>query len=171
MKYFSFILVFILSLFVFIVPCSAQVANGAIPSAALEYFEGVVTKLPSGQDYFLYRSGDYTTNLITSKDLCLDGTVIKGTNVTIYQYNQRGSSSGSYNYNPEYTVEEYDSYFVDTNTFSIAYSSLGDWAELTSRVESEGFTWVKYILWSVVLILLIIIAFKLLKNRRSYINL
>lgn len=168
------LLIFVISLlFVLsVLPVSAfQVEAGAIPAAALEYFEGVVTKLPEHHEYFLYRSGDYTSVLVSSEDLHLDGSVIYGTNVTCYEYNTRAQNGGYNQYIPSYTKNTYDSIQIDTDIFSIAYSSLGDWSPLISREESKSNNWIQYILWSVVLILLVFIAFKLIRNRRSYVNL
>lgn len=172
MKRLFLIFILLFSLIFGVFSASAvQVSNGAIPSAALEYFEGVVIKLPEHYEYFLYRSGDYTSVLVSSEDLHLDGSVVSGTNVTCYEYNTRAQNGGYNQYTPAYTKYTYDSIQIDTDIYSIAYSSLGDWSPLISREESKSYNWIQYILWSVVLILLVFICFKLIRNRRSYISL
>lgn len=163
--------IFIISicLLLFLFPLSAAadtVDQGTISSAAVNYFEGVVNKLPAGYDYFIYKSGDYTATMIYSSDLTLTDSVVSGTDVTQLIYNSR-SQSDNYNYIPSFTESHLESIAIVTDYYSIAYSSLGSWSAL-GQTSNNTLT---YILYSVILILLIFVVFKLIRNRRHYINL
>lgn len=148
---------------------AASVSSGTIPSAALDYFEGLIDKLEPGEDYFVYKSGDYTSVMIYGYGLKLDGSVLSATDVTQLTYNTRGVSAGSgYNYNPTFTSVVVSSVQINTDQTSIVYSSLGDWSTLGSQKSNDILT---YILWTVLLIFFIVIIFKFFRNRRSYISL
>lgn len=149
---------------------AASVSTGTIPSAALDYFEGIIDKLEPGEDYFVYKSSDYTSVMIYGYGLKLDGSVLSATDVTQLTYNTRGASSGTsgYNYNPTFTSAEVSFVQINTDQTSIVYSSLGNWSSLGNQKSNDILT---YILWSVLLIFFIVIIFKFFRNRRSYISL
>lgn len=141
-------------------------ANGAVNSGALNYFTGVVSKLPLGTHYVIFKSGDNTTDMVFSPTLNLNGSTINGTDVTRLCYNTRSYVSGN-TYTVELTEEFTDSFILNTSSFSIIYSSLGNW----STVADTKSPIISYILFTVILILLIFVAFKFIRHRRSYINL
>lgn len=140
--------------------------TGAVNSAALNYFTGVVSKLPLGTQYVIFKSGDYTTDMVFSPTLNLNGSTINGTDVTRLCYNTRSYVSGN-TYTVELTEEFTDSFILNTSSFSIIYSSLGNW----STVADTKSPIISYILFTVIIILLIFVAFKFIRHRRSYINL
>lgn len=151
----------------FALPCSAaSVSTGTINSTALNYFEGVVKKLPAGTDYILYKSGDYTTDLVYSSDLQLSDNTVSGTDLTCLRYNTRSYTSGN-NYTSTYTEYHYQTFDLTTDDFSICYSSLGNWSDISDNSN----TTLNYILYAVIFILFIIVAFKFIRHRRSYIDL
>ena len=104
--------------------------------------------------------------MIYSSDLTLTDSVVSGTDVTQLIYNSR-SQSDNYNYIPSFTESHLESIAIVTDYYSIAYSSLGSWSAL-GQTSNNILT---YILYSVILILLIFVVFKLIRNRRHYINL
>lgn len=166
-KRISIILTVILLLIFSILPCSAvTTVNGTVNSTALNYFEGVVEKLPLGTEYIIFKSGDYTTDMVYSTDLSLNGSIVSGTNVTNLQYNTRAFVSGN-SYTTQLIEDVYQSYTLETNSFSICYSSLGNW----SAVGESTTPILTYILYTVVFGVLLLVAFKFFRNRRSYINL
>ncbi len=166
----SFI-VFLLILSFTLVPCVASAASvdaGTIPSQAETYFEGIIDNLDTGEDYFIYKSGDYSAVMLHGYDLTYSGSVVTGKNVTQIIFNTRGVSNGNYNYNPTINFSTVSSVQIDTDQTSICYSSLGSWATLGDQKTNDTLT---YILWTLVLILFVIIIFKFFRNRRSYISL
>ena len=152
-KLLSVFIILILCFSVFSFSCSAaSVSLGTIPSAALDYFEGVIDKLEPGEQYFIYKSGDYTSVMLYGYGLNLNGSVLSGTNVTQLIYNTRGYNQGSgYNYSPTFNSDVVSSIQIDTDKTSIVYSSLGTWPTLGNQKSNDLLT---YILWSVVLIFL-----------------
>ena len=163
-----FIIITVISILLLsILPCSAATTvNGTVNSTALNYFEGVVDKLPLGTEYVIFKSGDYTTDMIYSTDLSLNGSTVSGTNVTNLQYNTRAIVSGN-SYTTQLIEDVYQSYTLETNSFSICYSSLGNW----SAVGESTTPILTYILYTVIFGVLLLVAFKFFRNRRSYINL
>lgn len=141
-------------------------ATGAVNSGALNYFTGVVSKLPLGTQYVIFKSGDFTTDMVFSPTLSLNGSTINGTDVTRLSYNTRSYVSGN-NYTVELTEEMSNSFILNTTSHSIIYSSLGNW----STVADTKSPIISYILFTVIIILLIFVAFKFIRHRRSYINL
>lgn len=141
--------------------------DGTVNSTALNYFEGVVNKLPANCDYVIYRTGDYTSSMLFGFDLEVNGSnIVSSSECTELIYNTRGSGSAGYYY-PSYSTVEHDSYFVSTSESTIVYSSLGNWASVGDPNKDT----VSYILWTVVFLVLLFIVFKHFRNRRHYINL
>lgn len=167
-KYIVFLLVLSLAIAVPCVSSAASVDPGTIPSAAQTYFEGIIDNLDTGEEYFVYKSGDYSAVMIHGYDLTYSGSIVTGNNVTQIIYNTRGSTTGNYNYNPTINFSTVSSVQIDTDQTSICYSSLGSWATLGNQKSNDTLT---YILWVLVLILFVIIIFKFFRNRRSYISL
>lgn len=150
-----------------LLPISADsVDTGSINSSALNYFEGVVNKLPSNCHYVIYKTGDYTSSLLYGFDLELNGSnIVSSSECTELIYNQRVSSNSGYY--PSFSTVVHDSYFLSTSETSMIYSSLGNWPSVGDSNKNN----VEYILWTVVLIVLLFIVFKFHRNRRHYINL
>lgn len=165
------ILVVLLILVSFILPFSASAASvdsGTINSSALNYFEGIIDKLDPEEQYFIYRSGDYSATMLHGYELTLSGSVVSGSNVTQIVYNSRGIADGSYNYTPTIDYSTLESIQVSTDRTSIAYSSLGSWSTLGDQKQTDLLT---YILWIVLLVLFVIIIFKFFRYRKGYISL
>lgn len=147
---------------------AASVDSGTINASALNYFEGIIEKLDPEEQYFIYRSGDYSATMLHGYELTLSGSVVSGSNVTQIVYNSRGIADGSYNYTPTIDYSTVDSIQVSTDRTSIAYSSLGSWATLGDQKQTDLLT---YILWIVLLVLFVIIIFKFFRYRKGYISL
>ncbi len=143
------------------------VDEGTINSAALNYFTGVVNKLPANSHYVIYRTGDYTTAMVYGFDLELSGSAIRSSSdCTKLIYNSRGAGSTT-SYTPTLSSSELTSFQLSTSDTSIIYSSLGSWASVGDS-SKDIFT---YILWSIVFLILIFIVYKHFRNRRHYIDL
>lgn len=142
--------------------------EGTLNSAALNYFTGVVNKLPSNCNYVIYRSGDYAGTMVYGYDLELSGSnFVCDTSCFCLVYNARGSGSGSYDYTPTVTQSSLGKFQLTTSNQNIIYSSLGDFSSV-GDANKDTFT---YILWSIVLLILLFVVFKFHRNRRHYINL
>lgn len=140
--------------------------DGTVNSTALNYFTGVVNKLPANSDYVIYRSGDYTSVMVYGFDFELDGSVVSADDCTMLVYNQRGSGSGN-SYTPTFTSSALASFQLSTSSSSIVYSSLGSWPAVGDTSKDN----LTYILWSVIFLILIFVVYKHFRNRRHYINL
>ncbi len=165
------ILIFLCISVLFLFPISSSAASvdvGTINSGALTYFEGVIDKLETGEQYFIYRSGDYSATMLHGHQLKLSGSVISGSKVNQIVYNTRGQNTGNNQYTPTIDISTLDTVEVNTSRTSIVYSSLGSWATLGNQKSNDTLS---YILWSVIFIVFIIVIFKFFKNRRSYISL
>lgn len=160
--------VFLFTFVIFALPVSAEsVEYGSISSSVMSYLEGVVEKLPAGTEYFMFKSGDYTVDLITGYDLTYDDNIVSGTGeLTRYQYNTRQVISG-YDYEPSFTEMQISSFQCDTDQFSICYSSLGPWPALGD----QGTSILTYILYSLLFFGFLFLILKFVRNRRHYINL
>lgn len=169
---FSFLLVFAFVFFVaaMLVPVSAfavDVDSGTPNSAAMTYLSDVVKGLPPTNDYFLYKSGDYTVTLLYGDDFSLsDSGVVSAQDATMVVYNTRDQQDG-YNYTPSVTSQAVSGFQVSTNKYSIVYSNLGSFA----RLEGTERLTLSYLLYAVIFLIFVFIVFKLLRNRRHYINL
>lgn len=140
--------------------------EGTISSAALTYFEGIANKLPQNCHYVAYKSDDYTAEFVYGYGLELDGTTISSDDdIVRVTYNARGSGSSGY-YTPTLSEAVYNSFNLTTSDKSIIYSSLGSWATLGDPKKDT----VSYILWALVGLIFIFVTFKMLRNRRHYIN-
>lgn len=155
----SLILIFSISV------VNASVASGAVNSSALNYFSTIVADLPDNVDYFLFKSGDYTTTLIYG-DLDLVGSRIVGTDSIQLIYNSRDYQSTTAYY-PSIMKSQLTSVSINTSKFSMAYSNLGDW----SRIPRNSHTEVNYLLYVLIFAVFLYVFFKFRKNRRSYIDL
>ncbi len=143
------------------------VDEGTVNSAALNYFTGVVNKLPANSHYVIYRTGDYTTSMVYGFDLVLSGSNISSaSSCTQLIYNTRGAGSTT-SYTPTLSTSELSSFQLSTSDTSIIYSSLGSWSTV-GDTSKDTFS---YILWSIVFLIFIYIVFKHFRYRRYYINL
>ncbi len=144
--------------------------DGTLNSTALNYFTGIVDKLPANTDYVIYKSGDYTTNLIYGA-LTLNGSIIRGSDVKKLTYNQRGKSDGNTGYGasyyPTFDQEEISDYTLSFSSSSILYSNLGDFSAVGETQKDTNI----YILWSVIFLIFLFVVYKHFRNRRQYINL
>lgn len=168
-RIFIIICCFIVLMSVVTVSCSAATPDsGTINSAALTYFTGVVNKLPENCDYVIYRSGDYSANMVYGYNFELSGSSISAGDCIELVYDARGSSSGSsYNYEPTISWSELSGYVLNTSSTSIIYSSLGSWASVGDTSKDN----ISYILWTIIIFLFLFIVYKTIRNRRHYINL
>lgn len=150
------------------VSCSAETPDvGTINSAALNYFTGVVNKLPENCNYVIFRSGDYTATMYYGYDLELQGSnIISSKECKAIIYNTRGSGTGS-SYNPTIDIYDAASCNISTSDTSIIYSSLGSWASVGDTSKDN----ISYILWTIIIFLFLFIVYKTIRNRRHYINL
>lgn len=140
--------------------------EGTVNSAALNYFTGVVNKLPPNFHYVIYRSDDYSTKLVYSPDLILNGSQFScNSSCDSLTYNSRGSGSGT-SYTPTVTMNSLNNFSLITSNNHILYSSLGSYASV-GDANKDTFT---YILWSIVLLILLFVVFKFYRNRRHYIT-
>lgn len=142
--------------------------DGTVNTTALSYFTGVVDKLPANTDYVIYKSGDYTTNLVYG-ELILDSDTFTSTNCTLLVYNQRGKAYGNNmnQYYPTFTETSLSGFQLSVTSSSILYSNLGNYSALG---ETQKDTWT-YILWSVIILIFLFVVYKHFRNRRQYINL
>lgn len=166
-KFIIFILccVFLMSCIV-ISTCAAEPEDGTLNSTALNYFTGVVDKLPANTDYVIYKSGDYTTSLIYG-ELNLDSNVFSAGDCVQLVYNQRGKQYGNNQYYPTFTETSLSGFQLSVTSSSILYSNLGNYSAL-GETQKDTFT---YILWSVIFLILLFVVYKHFRNRRQYINL
>jgi len=141
--------------------------SGTINSTILNYFIGVVNKLPENSDYVIYRSGDYSGTLVYGYDFVLNGNNISSSEeCTKIVYDTRGSGSTGY-YTPSLKETTINSYSLDVSDDCIIYSSLGYWASVGDTSKNN----ISYILWAIVFLILLFVFFKFFRNRRHYINL
>lgn len=141
--------------------------TGTINSAALNYFTGVVNKLPANSDYVIYKSGDYTSAIIYGFDFTYsDSEIISPAECTQIIYNTRGSGSSS-SYVPTLATNSYSSFTLYYDDTSIMYSNLGPFSSV-GDTSKDNFT---YILWSIVFLIFLFVVFKHFRYRRQYINL
>lgn len=172
-KIICFFIILSTSILLFTSSVSADsVADGAVNSTAQQYFTGIISKLPPNYDYFLYKAGDYDTALITGSDLKLNssGTLTGSDNLRVYHYNTRYQQLSAGQWRTGFTVDSPSSVIVNTTAYSLAYSSLGRFPELSGSDRNSNTT-LTYILYSVCALLFFYILFKLFRNRRHYINL
>ncbi len=95
-----------------IAPLSAY--DGSISSTYIEYFRGLVSKLPVDSHYLFFRDGQYSYILYYSDELSLSGSSVSGSAVSYYRlstYNGYGLSTGSANVNENITTGMYYSDF------------------------------------------------------------
>lgn len=141
--------------------------SGTVNSTALSYFEGIVDKLPANSDYVVFKSGDYESTLFYGFDFELtDSQILCTSDCTQVIYDSRASGS-NYNYYPEITQTSINGFTLNYNNASILYSSVGSWASLGNPLKDI----VSYVLWSIVFLIFIFIVFKMIRNRRHYLNL
>ena len=143
-----------------VVSSSAASSNGLSDPVVLEYFRGVIDKLPVGTEYFVFSDSSSSCCLIYSVDLSLSDDQLIGNDVTqiIYDYSSE---------EPVITSNFFVNYNLNFNPNILIYSSLGVYPSLVS-VDSNV---LRYILYVLILFLLLFVAFKFFRNRRSYINL
>ncbi len=170
-KLFIILLVTLLMCTFICVTVSAETADeGTISSTVLDYFEGVIDKLPSNSDYVAYKVSDYVYYLVTGYNASLsdDGVFTFG-ECTVHVYNSRavGSGSNNYTYTPSFSSFVSESMSVNVPDTSIIYSNLGNYSSLGSTSNDT----LSYILWAVIFIAFIIIIVKFRRNRRSYVSL
>lgn len=150
----------------FVFTVSAEtVESGTVSSTALNYFTGIVNKLPTNSDYVIYRTGDYTSAMVYGFDFDLSGDVISASDCTKVVYDTRSGYGTSYV--PTVTTSELSTFSLTTSSSSIIYSSVGSWASVGDNKRDT----VDYILWSVVFLIMLFCIFKFVRYRRSYINL
>lgn len=167
-KFFCFLtcLSFLMSVLVF-PTCADEVQNGTVNSSALNYFTGIVNKLPANSDYVIYRSGDYTTVMYTGYDFVYKNNKISCSDTCMsYVYNQRGISSGN-SWSPSFSYNESNGFSLDVDTGSLIYTSLDGWSSVGDNNKDNT----TYILWTLVFIVFLFIVFKHFRNRRHYIDL
>lgn len=165
-----FVFLWILSLMgALVLPSAAETPDsGTINSAALNYFTGIVNKLPANTDYVIFRTGDYTASMIYGYKFVVDGNDISSSEVCRRcDYNTRGTGDGNYNYNPTVENSQQTGFSLTVNKSSIIYSSVGSYPSVGEASRDN----ISYILWTVVFLVLIFIVFKFFRNRRHYINL
>lgn len=150
----------------FVLTVSAEtVESGTVSSTALNYFTGIVNKLPTNSDYVIYRTGDYTSAMVYGFDFNLTGNVISASDCTKVVYDTRSGYGTSYV--PTVTTSELSTFSLTTSSSSIIYSSVGSWASVGDNKRDT----VDYILWSLVFLIMLFCIFKFVRYRRSYINL
>lgn len=67
---------------------------GTISSQYLDYFTGIVEKLPYNTHYVIWKSGDYSYSMAYGKDMELTGGLISGYDVNcVRAYRESGSNS------------------------------------------------------------------------------
>lgn len=140
--------------------------EGTLNSTALNYFTGVVNKLPANSDYVIYRVDDYSSAMVYGFNLKLNNSTITADECTMLLYNQRGSGSGT-QYTPTLTEAELSSFQLTTKNTSIIYSSLGSWASVGDASKDNT----NYILWVLIMLVLLFVVYKHFRNRRHYIDL
>lgn len=140
--------------------------SGTVSSSPLNYFTGIVNKLPANSDYVIYRSGDYSTTLVYGFDFSFSDSAIKSPGeCTQLIYNTRGFGSGT-SYTPTLTTNTYSSFTLSYDDTSFIYSNLGHFPSVGDTSKDN----LSYILWSVVFLIFLLVLFKFLRNRRHYIN-
>lgn len=150
------------------VSCSAETPDeGTVNSSALNYFTGIVNKLPQNCDYVIYRSGDNEATMYYGYGLKLEGNYIVSSEACkVVIYNSRGLVSGA-SYTPTIDIYDTSSCNISTTNTSIVYSSLGSWASVGDTNRDN----VSYILWTLIFLVFLFIVYKTIRNRRHYINL
>lgn len=140
--------------------------EGTVNSAGLTYLTGVVNKLPPNCHYVIYRSDDNSARIVYSSELTLNGSQFScNSPCTSLTYNSRGSGSGA-SYTPTVTLNSLQNFSLTTSNNHILYSSLGSYSSV-GDTNKDTFT---YILWSIVLLILLFVVFKFIRNRRHYIT-
>ena len=140
--------------------------DGTLNSTALNYFTGVVNKLPANSDYVIYRSDDYTSVMVYGFDFKLNNSIVTAEDCTMLIYNQRGSGSGT-QYTPTLTEAVVTGFQLTTKNTSIIYSNLGSWASVGDTSKDNT----NYILWVLVILVFLFVVYKHFRNRRHYIDL
>ena len=127
MRKIKFLFVFVALMGVLTLSVSAEtVENGTVNSTALNYFTGIVNKLPTNSDYVIYRTGDYTAAMVYGFDFDLSGNVISAAECTKVVYDTRSGYGSSYV--PTVTVSDLSSFSLTTSSSSIIYSTVGSWS-------------------------------------------
>lgn len=139
--------------------------EGTVNSAALNYFTGVVNKLPTNCNYVIYRSGDYSAAMVYGFELELNNNTFSSPSCTRLIYDTRGTGSTGY-YSPTVSENSIVNFNLTTSNNHILYSSLGSYSSV-GDTNKDTFT---YILWSIVLLILLFVAFKFFRNRRHYLT-
>lgn len=95
---------------------------GTISDTYLDYFEGIVQKLPYDEHYVIWRSGDYSYTLAYGEDVRLDGAVFTGSCDVVQIY--RSSSASGYSSYDWYVRTLEDTLNLETENLFV-YSDLG----------------------------------------------
>lgn len=141
--------------------------SGTVSSSPLNYFTGIVNKLPANSDYVIYRSGDYSTTLVYGFDFSFSDSAIKSPGeCTQLIYNTRGSGSGT-SYTPTLTTNTYSSFTLSYDDTSLIYSNLGHFPSVGDTSKDN----LSYILWAIVFLILLFVVLNFFRNRRKYIDL
>lgn len=73
----------------------ADSAVGTISDTYLDYFTGIVEKLPYGTNYVIWKSGEYEYTLAYGDQLELDGTRFTGTDCSVVQIYRQSENYSS----------------------------------------------------------------------------
>ena len=109
--------------------------NGSISTSILEYFSGILVKIPPSSHYVVFRGTQYDYYLVYG-DITLSGVVFTGNGVVdVVKIN---TNTG---YNTTYSLQSFtdDSFRLNASDF-ICYSDLGHFPALETRGEVYEFS-------------------------------
>lgn len=98
----------------------SETAQGTISETYLDYFEGIVQKMPYGANYVIWKSGDYSYTLAYGEDVAEENGVFTGACDTVEIVRDSTSSYSTYWY-----VNRGSDELSLTVTDEFVYSNLG----------------------------------------------
>lgn len=147
-------------------PASAvtdTVGYGAVNSTAAEYLKNHIDDIKSSDHYIIYKSGDYSYNLVFGSDMSFNGSdIVEFNDCSYWVYDMRDYLSGN-SYTTSLTKSENMSGQINVSIYSIVYDDLGVGVDCR---QSDSNT-LNYILYTILFALLIFIGFKFIVKRKS----
>ena len=92
---------------------------GTISDTYLDYFEGIVQKLPFNSHYVIWRSGNYSYTLAYGEDIALNGSTFTGDCNTVQIYRESDSYNSTW-----YVAQGSDTLSLNSDSLFV-YSDLG----------------------------------------------
>lgn len=165
-KFLIFLISLTLLISVLIFPASAvtdSVGYGTVNSTASEYLKNQLDDIKTSDHYIIYKSGDYSYNLVFGSDITYNGSdLVNFSNCDYWVYNTRSYTSGN-SYTTSLTKTENMSGQINVSIYSIVYDDLGVGVDCR---QSDSNT-LNYILYTLLFALLIFIGFKFIVKRKS----